>query len=330
MTNSIVVSSLTPYVDEINGTLFIKKFLTGDSVRYFNLREMVHYEQAIHILTPTQTWGSDTCNMDGNTTNSIAFSENKLRVDPITFSYEVCSSQLDNYWAGMLKNTSWNDAPLETKSEFSDWFWGTQSGLFAQNLEKAIWQGSKLSGSTATLTKFDGLYSHLYGATYYKYTDTTVTSASTAADYNTVINGMITTFIANCPEYFNAASNLVLCMSIEAFYKICSYFVTSYPGQMGWLQMSQNNIDSLEFKHPIYNVITIKAVSGLQGLYKFCLTPKDNIYIGTLKSDEQYARNEYNSWHDKIKMMIKCRFGTAWGRTELVVTNFTQSTPTPE
>ena len=326
MSNSLIVSSLTKYNDEINGIKFTQAFLEGNSTQFWGLNEMIHYEKAIHFATPAQQWGSDFCTVATNSNNSITFTENNLIVSPITYSLDICSAQIDSYWMGVLADESSFNDDLTKKNEFTDWCLGTEQKLFNQNLEKAIYQASPLSGTTTTLTKFTGLMSQLYGQSVIKALDITLTSASTSANWNTAVEGMIAAFQKSVPEYFTASQELVLSVSIEGFYKLMSYFITTYNATLGIQNITDTTgkiIPVLEFQHPIYSIIKIKGFEGMAGLYRMFLTPRRNVFLGTFKGSEQNCRVWYSQDTDLIKSVIKMRFGTNFGLYNIVCTNFT-------
>lgn len=174
MANTINVSALPAYVDQVRDELLVKSMLGAKTLTYIDTMLDVKSKSALTILDPTVVFAdATTCGFNAQGTDVL--SQRVIEVKPIKVNKEWCDRSLLPTWMNHNLRLAAGMETLPFEQVFVD---GNLKAIKSE-LEKTIWQGDVTSGATANLKAFNGFINILTADP--STIDVSVASGSTAS-----------------------------------------------------------------------------------------------------------------------------------------------------
>lgn len=151
MANTINVSALPAYVDQVRDELLVKSMLGAKTLTYIDTMLDVKSKSALTILDPTVVFAdASVCGFDAQGTDVL--SQRVIEVKPIKVNKEWCDRSLLPTWMNHNLRLAAGMETLPFEQVFVD---GNLKAIKSE-LEKTIWQGDVSAGATANLKAFNG------------------------------------------------------------------------------------------------------------------------------------------------------------------------------
>lgn len=309
---SAVLSSLTDFVNENTG-LLAKSVVNADTIKFklpngvgiTFLDGMVGSSIKLNLLSSDIYWqagNSCTFTTSGNTN----FTQKTISLDQVKYTESLCGYNFMPKWYGQVTQGNYSDGNIP----FMDLIMNEKVQAQSYEIEKAIWQGDKTSG-TGNLALVNGLIKNLSGSTLDTYVSGGISGGThTAANILSHIDAMI----AGRPDRLVTAQNQVLFMGY-----------TDYMLYLGALKTSNLFVvaDTSEMfhKYPFSNVYIV-AAAGLGSLRTWYLTTLENVNVATNTIDELYrVKAVQDVVNEDYKLITRFVLGAGFADEGLVVHN---------
>lgn len=309
---SAVLSSLTDFVNENTG-LLAKSVTSADTIKFKlpNGMGITFLDGMVGDSIKLNLVQSDIYWQDGNsctftTSGNTNFTQKSIDLDQVKYTESLCGFNFMPKWYGMVTQGQYSDGNIH----FMDLIMNEKIQVQTYEIEKAIWQGNKTSGS-GNLALVNGLIKNLSGSTLDTYVSSAISGGThTAANILSHVDAMI----AARPDRLVTAQNQVLFMGYS-----------DYMLYLGALKTANLFVvaDTSEFfhKYPFSNVYVV-ATSGLGSLRTWYLTTNENVTVVTNTIDELYRIKAVKDVvNEDTKLITRFVLGAGFADEGLVVHN---------
>lgn len=287
---SIVLNSLTPYVEQNANELKSRAFFSSKSIRTFTVEKGYKGPTTLNRAQIALSLQAGGCGWSTTTANSLTLDQRTLTPGSYKLNMPFCIKDLEAYYtraylpAGQAAN---QNMPSEIDAAFME----NLMGRFGEIIENAIWQGDTASGN-ANLNKFDGFNKILDVATSANSFNPS-TSAFTVATSFDIVAGVV----AAIPTEVIQQDNVVILMPLAQF--------RQYTARLTQLNLFHYNADSaasnFEYIHPATNVKVI-GLAGLNGSNRIWAGTADNFVIGV---DDAFENTLMDMWYSQDNREVR-------------------------
>jgi hypothetical protein len=145
------VGTITGYVKANERELLTKSLFSAKSISLATKMPNVKSAAQVNVMDTDAVFQSGTsCGFSASGTTT--FTNRTMTVSPIRVHESLCPKTLENTYLQLVLPNGSNPKSIPFEQQFTD----LKTGLIAQNLERAFWQGDTTSGDNA-LARFDGL-----------------------------------------------------------------------------------------------------------------------------------------------------------------------------
>lgn len=299
------VATLTDYTKE-NEALLVTKSLFGARTQELireegNVLTGVKSAEAINLMdTDAIFQNGDSCGFNASGTTTIT--QRKVTVGAIKVNEALCPKDLNKkYTQKALKPGSRQDT-MPFEEEYTD----LKSGLIAEQLEVALWQGDTASAN-ANLNKFDGLIKLIdasAAAVNGNPTGITVATGITTANVRQIVNGVWAAF----PARVQGKDDVRIFCGWDTFGKYIQSYVDANlyhfaPGDKEIAEaMGEVTIPGTYYK--------LTAVHGLDGTNRLFGMRTSNLWQGVdLENEEDRFEIFFAKEADQIRFIAEFKVG---------------------
>jgi hypothetical protein len=303
MANTLNLSGLTKYVNELSGVFLKESVLAGNTFKYISVQKGVKHTDALNLMTSTLVGSTGLCNSVSSATGSVALTQRTLNVCPISITENpLCLNEFEQYWIGQLaKEGSYNESAPQ---EFNEMYISDKVAKVGAMVEDIFWKGSLTSAyGGGNLALCNGVL-HILESTSATNSviSTTFSGALTPANAITVVDDMVSLI----PSDVLDAEDLTLFMSYANFRILMNalrnnnYF-PKYDGTDAhtWVLENYTNTN-----------VRIVATRGLNGRNEMVLTPASNLFLGTDSFGELTNGDNFQFWYsmDEDAVFFRAKF----------------------
>lgn len=297
---SIVLSSLTKYVDEHKSELIAKSVINAKSASIFNQMYGVKGSTALNLLNTSVKFGSGlSCGWSEDTGSTQSFSQRTIVPGFVKINMSYCDAAMSEYFMNNEVKVAAGTEVLPAEQKLTEDVVKNVNAL----LEKAIWQGNTLS-SDVNLKQFDGMLKILDAASGSTVNPTVATGDTIDTVFNTVYSAIPVEILENAVILCGADSFRTLVMALTA--KNLVNYAPSVDG-------------SMEIVLPGTSTKVI-GVNGLNGTKRIIATTLDNLYFGTdLQNDQEVFKLWYSDDNQEYRLAIKFTAGVQFAYADMIV-----------
>ena len=312
MANSITVSSLTKYVDQLNVPIIRESIFEAKTFQKISIQTGVNYASALNVMTSNllaQAGGCSTFNPLGG----VTLSQSVITVCPIKIEEAICWDIIEQYWLGAVEKIKGSYAEVPPNF-FEEAYVNDKIDKISRVMEDIYWRGDTTGSGNLALC--DGLLKYLGTAPGVTKVLATTAGALTSS---TAIAAVEKTLDA-LPEAIAEKTNLVMFVSPANFNTIYRAY-----RNLNNFYIDATAYANFEFVLPGSNV-TLVGTAGLSGSFQMVLTNADNLYFGT---DDIADPANFKLWYENKDNQIDYRaqwkqgFGVAYNQSVVLYTGAT-------
>jgi hypothetical protein len=305
---SIVVSSLTDYVDQTSTELLLPAIAEGKTASMVTKQAGIKTSAALQKFDSTVTFQDDDCSFDALDTTT--FSQRELAVKPIKIQEVLCPKDLEAKWTQILLSAGSDYDESDIPAAYMD----MKMDRIQNALELSDWQGEDGGAGGANLDKYDGFLKIIDdGAASVDGNTGGVTSGAgiTAANVLDIFQGIYSVV----PEALLHESDLVSFCGWDTYRKLIQNITDSN----FFHYASDDAARSGEMFIPGTN-LKVVAVIGLTGTDRIITARTSNLYIGMDMTGEDDSVEMWYSKDDRnVKSSTSFKRGTQIAYLEEVV-----------
>jgi hypothetical protein len=293
------VSALPAYVEQQNFPLLFKSLFDAKTMQYVRKQPGVKGSATINILDEDAIFQSGACGF--NPSGSSTLSQRTIVTGYIKVDKKWCPSDLDGVYAQtQLQPGSYVDA-IPFEQTFSE----GQAGVIAQQLETALWQGDKSSG-TNNLSYFDGFVKVISGSANYITGSVHVSASSNAVAFSgSAILNFVDGVYASIPAAIIDKPDTAVLVGRD-FYTL---YVLALKNQ-NLYNYPVNSTSNNELIIP-GTAMRMIALNGLNGTFKVFAGRLSNFVVGVdLEEDSANFKMWYSEDNQEVRFTCKFRAGT--------------------
>jgi len=295
---SLVVSSLTAYVNGASQDLLTKAVIEADSLKYFEIMPGIKYSDRLLILdtdVPMQAGGCGWIS-SGNTT----LTQKDITVTSLRRMEAICPDTLEKYQL-QLSMKAGKPSAIPFEQLYADMVVKRVN----EKIENMIW-----ANNVGTTTNFAGMIFQLTGDTDANSTvqnfDWSVTTGLTSTSY---INQIFKQYVA-LPAEIRSDPNLYLYIGHDALARVIQSFIVANLYHIGGADVDLNTLSGMLVG--IAN-LTIVGVNGLNGSAYGVMTPSWNFVFGTdLVSEEDKLEAWYSQDNQEVRTVVNFKAAVAY------------------
>jgi len=313
MANSIDLSGLGKYVDQLSSALVRESVLGGVTQEYITVLPNIKYADALNKITSNLTAQAGGCGII-SPTGSVAVQQNTIQVNNIKIEEAICLEDIEQYWLGMSMKAGANQESFGP-ADFAAVYSADKQAKVAALVEDLLWKGSAANhySTDPNLTLTTGFLELL------EYTSATNSVVSGNGTFSTnvtmtpnnaiaIIDSMVSAMNTSASQILTE-EDLTIFISFADFNALvialrqANYFHFTV-GQ------EETGAQRWNFNWPGTN-IKVVATRGLNNTNKRLLTDAHNLVMGTdLVSDFQTFRIWWEPLYDQVFFRNKLRLGT--------------------
>jgi hypothetical protein len=289
MANTLDLSNLTKYTDELSGILLREAVLSGNTFDFISVQTGVKYKDSINYLETSLNAVAGGCGTI-SPTGSVVLKQRDIEVCPIKVEENLCIDEFEQYWIGKLaREGSYNES---APAVFNELYLADKVAKIGQFVEDLFWKGDTGGAyGGGGLTLCTGLLDILENTSATNSViSSTFSGALTTTNALTVVDDMVRLI----PNDILAESDLVLFMSHANFRVLMNalrnnnYFF-GYDGtkEHTWVLDNYTNTN-----------VKIVATRGLNGRNEMVLTKGSNLFFGTDSFGEARNGDGFQFWYD--------------------------------
>ncbi len=321
MANSVTVSSLTKYTDQLASSLIRESVLAGRTIAMVNVQTGVKYAEALNIMTSTLTAAAGSCGAI-SPAGGPTLTQRSITVCPLKVEEAICLNTLEQYWMGQFMKNSKGSYQEDMAKGFADVYFADKVAKLQALVEDLFWAGDTVAGSgnlalcngvIKTITGLSGVV-NLPNTVYSPNITAALTAANAIGQVDLIINAIPTDVLD--------AKDLTMFMSHANFrtltraLRTANNFFSDFSKDLDW-----------EFYYPGTN-IKVVAARGLNSVntgHSIIVTPASNLYFGTdLMSDEESFQVWYDINTDTVYFRAKWKQGVQVAYPQYVVNYYGQ------
>lgn len=312
--NSIDLSGLTKFVDQLSTELVRESVLRGKTIDLINTQVGIKYAEALNIMSSTLTAQAGGCGTI-SPTGSATLSQRNIQVCPIKVEEQICLNELEQYWTGMsMKKGSYGETAPDV---FNKAYTADKVDKIQRLIEDYIWQGETSNNFSNGLTLCNGF---LHITDYTAATSSVVSSGSTYSGALTAANAIsvVDSIVSAMPEAIMGRDDLKIFMSYANF----RTYVRAWrdrAGGAGAFHIEAKEGNDFTFMVPGTNVQVV-ATAGLVNRTHIIGTPASNLYFGTdLQNDAENFMVWFERKDDIVYFRSKFKIGVQISYPQYVV-----------
>jgi len=313
MANTIDLSGLSKYTDQLSQALVRESVLGGETFKYITVIPNIKNAEALNKMTSSFNAVAGGCGFI-SPTGSVVITQNTLSVCPIKVEESICENDLEQYWLGMFMAAGSYNEELSPK-QFAQVYTADKQAKLQAFMDDLFWKASPTPGRYSTdtnLTLCSGLLETLdyTGATLSTVSGNGTFSVATTMTVDNaiaIVDGMINAMNTSASQILTE-SDLTIFLSYADFNTLvvalrnANYFHYT-------IGQEENGASRWTFMYPGQN-IRIVAVRGLNGTKKRLLTNAKNLAMGTdLDTDYSKFRIWYEDLYDTVYFRAKFKIG---------------------
>ena len=289
------VDALAAYTKANETQLLTKALFGAKSISLFTPQIGVKSTQQVNTMETDAVFQADACGWSASGTTT--FSGRTLTVAPIKVQEALCPKNLNTKYLQLTLPNGSKDDSIPFEQKYAEY----KSGLIAEQLEAAVWQGNTSSTNQA-LSRFDGLIKIIDAAS--GVIEANVSGFMTGAPYS--VSGGITVNNA-IPIMQGIYRALPVELLAKTDLKIMVGMGTFRTYQMALTNANlfhynaDSSVSNFEIVIPGTN-ITVVALNGLNGTNRIFAAQLSNIFFGTDLLGEE---DNYEIFYAKEAMEIR-------------------------
>ena len=293
------LAALPAYVEQQNYPLLYKSLFDGKTMQYVRKQTGVKGSATVNILDEDAQFQAGNCGF--NPSGSSTLSQRTITTGYVKVDKKWCPTDLDGYYAqSQLKPGSYQDA-IPFEQEFSE----LQSGVIAQEIEKAVWQGDKLS-ATNNLSFFDGFIKVISGSGAYITGSVHVSASSNLTAFSgSAILDFIDGVYLSMPTAVRSKPDAAIMVGTDFF---ALYVIALKNKNLYNYPVNATTPNELIIPGTTMRMI---GLNGLDGTYKVFAGRLSNFVAGVdLEEDSSNYKMWYSQDNQEVRFTCKFRLGT--------------------
>ncbi len=289
------VTALAAYTKANETQLLTKALFGAKSISLFTPQIGVKSTQQVNTMETDAVFQADACGWSASGTTT--FSGRTLTVAPIKVQEALCPKDLNTKYLQLTLPKGSKDDSIPFEQKYAEY----KSGLIAEQLEAAVWQGNTSSTNQA-LSRFDGLIKIIDAAS--GVIEANVSGFMTGAPYSVSGGITVNNVIAIMQGIYRA---LPVELLAKADLKIMVGMGTFRTYQMALTNANlfhynaDSSVSNFEIVIPGTN-ITVVALNGLNGTNRIFAAQLSNIFFGTDLFGEE---DNYEIFYAKEAMEVR-------------------------
>lgn len=276
------VTALAAYTKPNERQLLVQSLFTAKSITLATKMPNIKSAMQVNVMDTDAVFQSGT-SCGWNASGTTVFTNRTLTVAPIKVQEALCPKDLESKYLQLVLPNGSNPKSIPFEEQYTS----LKTGLIAEQLETAFWQGNTASGN-GNLNKFDGLLKIIDAAS--GVTEANVSGFMTGAPYSTS-GGITTSNIVNIMQGVYKAIPVELLGKEDLYVFVGMNTFRTYQLALTNLNLFHYNTDAsngnFEIVIPGTNLKVI-AVNGLNSTNRIIAMRASNMFFGTDIEDEEY------------------------------------------